>query len=78
MKDKDNKELLVKCGIISDIQYVDLPDALNFQQTKLRRYRQSLDIFQKAITNWISSVDEVEIKFVLILGTVLVLCISNH
>ena len=78
MKDKDNKELLFKFGIISDIQYVDLPDALNFQQTKLRRYRQSLDIFQKAITNWISSVDEVEIKFVLILGTVLVLCISNH
>ena len=78
MKDKDNKELLFKFGIISDIQYVDLPDALNFQQTKLRRYRQSLDIFQKAITNWISSVDEVEIKFVLILGTVLVLCVSNH
>lgn len=65
------KEILFKFGIISDIQYVDVPDALNFQQTKLRKYRQSLEIFRKAVDGWISSSNIVEMKFALILGVLL-------
>lgn len=46
--------LLFSFGVIADIQYVDAPDAMNFQKTSIRRYRQSFEIFKKAILNWSS------------------------
>ena len=39
-------------GVIADIQYVDAPDAMNFQNTTMRRYKQSFDIFKEAISSW--------------------------
>jgi manganese-dependent ADP-ribose/CDP-alcohol diphosphatase len=45
---------LFNFGVIADIQYVDAPDAMNFQGTMMRRYRQSLNIFQEAINSWTS------------------------
>lgn len=43
---------LFKFGIIADIQYVDLVDSPNFQGTRIRRYRQSLSIYQEAARYW--------------------------
>ena len=43
---------LFSFGVIADIQYVDAPDAMNFQNTTMRRYRQSFNIFKDAILSW--------------------------
>lgn len=56
---------LFRFGVIADIQYVDLPDAPNFQGTKLRRYRNSLQIYQRAIEHWQM---ERKVDFAMILG----------
>ena len=48
-----NDERLSWCfGIIGDVQYVDADNAMNFQQTHVRRYRQSLSIFREAVQKW--------------------------
>ena len=39
-------------GIIGDIQYVDAENAMNFQKTQIRRYRQSLCILREAVHVW--------------------------
>jgi hypothetical protein len=43
---------LFKFGIIADIQYIDAPNGKNFHGNKIRRYRQSLNIFKKAVSSW--------------------------
>lgn len=56
-------------GVCADIQYVDADDDYNFQKTKLRRYRQSLEVFREAAANWRSS--SRDIRFALLLGDIL-------
>lgn len=53
-------------GIIADIQYADSDDSYNFQGTKVRRYRQSLEIFREAVKYW--SKNESKIENVIVLG----------
>ena len=53
-------------GIIADIQYADADDSYNFQMTKIRRYRQSLDIFRQAVREW--SKHDARIQDVVVLG----------
>lgn len=55
-----------KFGLIADIQYADSDDALNFQQTRKRRYRQSLEIYKDAMEYW----DTNKVDFALVLGDV--------
>lgn len=43
---------IFKFGIIADVQYCDEDDAMNFQGTSMRRYRNSLNIFESAIQSW--------------------------
>jgi hypothetical protein len=43
---------LFSFGVISDVQYVDAPDGMNFQNTSMRRYKQSFNILKEAITSW--------------------------
>lgn len=56
---------LFKFGVISDIQYANANDAWNFQQTKKRRYRNSLSVFRHAVETWRN---QHEVDFSLILG----------
>lgn len=58
---------LYSFGLIADIQYADAEDAMNFQKTSMRRYRQSLSIYEDAIQHW-SSVSST--KFAVILGDI--------
>lgn len=68
----NNKEkCLFSFGVIADIQYADSDDALNFQQTKIRRYRQSLKIFEDAVDHWNQMKEENNILFSIILGDIL-------
>ena len=43
---------LFKFGIISDTQYANINDDYNFQRTKMRRHRQSLEILRSAVTSF--------------------------
>jgi manganese-dependent ADP-ribose/CDP-alcohol diphosphatase len=58
---------LFRFGIIADIQYAEAEDALNFDRTKYRRYRHSLDIFRNAIRYW---KEEKPVDFTLALGDI--------
>ena len=60
---------LFSFGVIADIQYVDAPDAMNFQNTTMRRYRQSFDTFKDAISSWDQLVDPP--KCAIVLGDIL-------
>ena len=60
---------LFSFGVIADIQYVDAPDAMNFQNTTMRRYRQSFNIFKDAITSWDSLITPP--KCAIVLGDIL-------
>lgn len=51
--------------MIADIQYVDANDAMNFQQTKWRRYRSSLEIYRQALRSW---THDYKVDFSIILG----------
>lgn len=56
---------LFSFGIIADIQYADAPDSLNFQGTRVRRYRQSLNIFRQATLHWAQHSQGIETAVVL-------------
>ena len=43
---------IFRFGVIADIQYVDADDAFNFQKTKVRHYRNSLETYRKAVLYW--------------------------
>jgi hypothetical protein len=70
----ERDDAMFKFGIIADIQYAAEPDALNFQKTKLRKYKQSLDIYRSAIQYWISLSNTKQnrgLSFLLVLGKLL-------
>ena len=58
-----NSRPLFKFGIIADIQYIDAPNGKNFHGNKIRRYRQSLSIFKKAVSSWNSLLEVIITKF---------------
>ena len=45
-------EILFSFGLIADIQYADIEDRLNSQNTAWRRYRNSLVCLREAVTCW--------------------------
>ncbi|KAK7490862.1 hypothetical protein BaRGS_00017918 [Batillaria attramentaria] len=53
-------------GLIADVQYADIEDGMNYAQTRKRYYRASLDLLQRAVTDWKTS--HPNIAFVLQLG----------
>ena len=52
-------------GLIADVQYADLDDAPNFTKTRVRRYRHSLGILEKAVDYWSRIPD---LKYIVQLG----------
>ena len=67
ISEKEDQKLLFKFGIIADVQYVDAPDALNFNQVKLRKsiYGQATECWS-SLCNTSSNADG--IRFALVLG----------
>lgn len=55
---------LFRFGLISDTQYADIDDDFNFQKTKMRRHRQSLEILRSAV----SSFNHRNVDFSILLG----------
>lgn len=56
-----SSQKLFRFGVIADIQYADSDDAMNFQGTKIRRYRNSLSVFENAINTWNSQKTQADI-----------------
>ena len=46
------KTPLFSFGIIADVQYANVDDGYNYSRTKLRRYRNSVNLLADAIKNW--------------------------
>ncbi|CAF3899969.1 unnamed protein product [Rotaria sp. Silwood1] len=57
---------IVSFGLVSDIQYADKDDHLDYSKTRLRRYRNALKLLDEACTYWIKH--KYSISFVLQLG----------
>ena len=68
LNDAGNGSPLFRFGVCADVQYVNADDDYNFQKTKVRRYRQSLEIFREAVEHWDSQGD---VSFALVLGDIL-------
>lgn len=51
-------------GLIADVQYADTDDAYNFSRTRIRRYRQSKRLWERAVESWL----EEEVDFIVQLG----------
>ena len=60
-------EILFSFGLIADIQYADIEDRLNSQNTAWRRYRNSLVCLREAVTCWKSK----NLAFVAQLGDII-------
>ena len=43
---------LVSFGLITDLQYGDIPDRQNYQKTAWRRYRNALKCIREAVSHW--------------------------
>jgi manganese-dependent ADP-ribose/CDP-alcohol diphosphatase len=52
MPERKTYESLLSLGVISDIQYADVDDAYNYEQCRMRYYRQALDHTKDAIRTW--------------------------
>jgi len=80
--DKTNSDCpkpIVSFGIITDIQYADNDDKLNYSKTKMRRYRNALKLLNEACQQWKSiHNDGTKISFILQLGDVIDgVCLTN-
>lgn len=60
------KQPLVSFGVISDVQYADIPDGRSFLGVP-RYYRHSLLVLQRAVQHW----NEKEVKFVINFGDII-------
>lgn len=49
---RKNDPVLLRWGMIADVQYADLPDAMNFKRTRTRFYRKTLEMLARAVAHW--------------------------
>lgn len=61
----NGKQPLASLGVISDVQYADIPDGRSFLGVP-RYYRNSLHVLQRAVEKW----NEEEVKFVINFGDI--------
>lgn len=59
---------LFSFGLITDVQYADIEDGMNYRKTRHRYYRKALKCLQQAFHHWTESEDT---SFVLQLGDIL-------
>ena len=69
---KNNEEKpTISFGLITDIQYADEDDALNYRKDKLRYYRNSLNLVKEAVQKWHESLEDHRFKFIIQLGDII-------
>ena len=47
-----SETLLGRIGVIADVQYVDQEDGFDFSGVQRRRYRNSIEVLQRAVKHW--------------------------
>ena len=67
---QESREPILTFCVLTDIQYADVDDGFNYDKTRLRYYRNSLNLVREAIDNWkqYESEKKVDVKFLLQLG----------
>ena len=63
-----SKNPIISFGLITDIQYADADDALNYRKDKIRFYRNSINLVKQAVESWHEELDENRFKFIIQLG----------
>jgi manganese-dependent ADP-ribose/CDP-alcohol diphosphatase len=63
------KQPLFRFGVISDVQYCNIPDGTSFDGTAKRHYRGALDCLHKAVAEW--SAPDSDVTFVAQLGDII-------
>ena len=71
MDPKEESDCLFSFGVISDIQYADIDNRLNFSKTCTRYYRNSLVLLREAIQYWSSDPPEMSPSFLVQLGDII-------
>ncbi|XP_037610390.1 manganese-dependent ADP-ribose/CDP-alcohol diphosphatase [Sebastes umbrosus] len=69
MEDSPQQPPLFTVGVIADIQYADSEDGYNYQRTRRRYYRSSLQLLRQALDSWSESA--VKLEFILQLGDII-------
>ena len=74
-EEKQNLSISPKAafGLITDIQYADVDDGFNFDKTKMRYYRNSLNLAKQAVESWkkYEKITETKLVCVIQLGDLL-------
>jgi hypothetical protein len=60
-------EPLFSFGVIADLHYMDVPDGMNFDRTRVRRFRRSIEMLKTASTKF----SEVNTTFNMLLGDII-------
>ena len=66
-----SKNPICTFGLITDIQYADSDNALNYRKDKMRYYRNSLNLVREAVKTWHENLNENKFKFVIQLGDII-------
>jgi manganese-dependent ADP-ribose/CDP-alcohol diphosphatase len=62
---------IVSFGLITDIQYADHDNALNYLADKTRYYRNSINLVKEAVHHWHDNISENNFKFIIQLGDII-------
>jgi manganese-dependent ADP-ribose/CDP-alcohol diphosphatase len=66
-----SKNPILSFGLITDIQYADANDALNYRKDKVRYYRNSINLVREAVEKWHENFNENKFKFIIQLGDII-------
>jgi manganese-dependent ADP-ribose/CDP-alcohol diphosphatase len=59
---------IVSFGLISDVQYADHGNSLNYRKDRIRYYRNSINLVKEAVSVWHKNIIEDNFKFIIQLG----------
>ena len=62
---------LISFGLLTDIQYADCDESLNFRKDKPRFYRNSINLVKQAAQYWHANIKQDNLKFIIQLGDII-------
>jgi manganese-dependent ADP-ribose/CDP-alcohol diphosphatase len=66
-----NSKPIISFGIITDIQYADIENGLNYVGDKTRYYRNSLNLVKESVQHWHENIADANFKFIIQLGDII-------
>ena len=66
-----NLKPIISFGLITDIQYADHDNGLNYAGDRTRHYRNSINLVKEAVRHWHEQINENNFKFIIQLGDII-------